>query len=246
MPDAKFRVAAEGAGFIFVGTVEREGASMVASAPADEQTAIVRVERVMRAPASVGLVEGSMVTLRTEGEPLKRGERSLYLADPWLYAENIALVERGRLVLDADAPEARMTEDELTALEHGPLRARVRKADVIVRGRVAKLGSKATRATTRPPEPRSEHDPLWWEAEIVVDDVLKGRPGKKVRIAFPTSDDVAWHGWPRPLAGQEAVFLLHRAEPKELKGAYIVPHEHDVQPRVSDDRVRALVREQRG
>src|SRR5207248_11097647 len=91
MPDEKLTDAAASAPFVFVGTVEQAGASSVAGAPADEHTGIVRVERVVRAPAVVGLVPGATVTVRNESSPPRAGERALYLADSWVFGDGIAV-----------------------------------------------------------------------------------------------------------------------------------------------------------
>jgi hypothetical protein len=92
----------------------------------------------------------------------------------------------------------------------------------------------------------SEHDPQWWHAEIAVDDVLKGKHSRKtVRVAFPSSTDVAWHGWPRPTAGQTGVFLLHEPDAADVKNAYVMPTELDVQPHGTAEHVQALARRTR-
>jgi len=39
----------------------------------------------------------------------------------------------------------------------------------------------------------SEHNPIWQEATIKVDDVLKGKKNtKEVKVIFPASDDIRW------------------------------------------------------
>jgi hypothetical protein len=223
---------------VFVGVVDAAGASAVAAAPADELTAIVRIEHVVRAPQVLGVVPGSTVTLRSAIEPPAKGERALFITDPWLYAEGIAVIERGRVPVEGDTPEeAKSMEGELAEIELAPLRARVREADAVVVGSVVKLGPLERKQT-----PDSEHDAMWWEAEIAVDETLKGEArGKTIRLVFPTSTDVVWYAWPRPAPNQSAVFVLRSAEHRDVRGAFCAPHPLDIQPVAAAERIRELV-----
>jgi hypothetical protein len=238
MANQSVQRAAETAGLVFVGTVDRANASAVAAAPADEHTAIVRIERIVRAPQVLGLVPGKTLTLRSSNGPPREGERALFVADPWLYAESVAVLERARIPLNGGTvEEAKAMDEDLSAIELAPLRARVREADVVVVGSVAKLGP-----LERKQHPDSEHDPMWWQAEITVETPLKGRaPAKTVKLVFPTSTDVVWYGWPRPTPNQSAVFLLHKSDHPEAKGAFCAPHPLDIQPAGRAEHVRELV-----
>ena len=249
MADADLERVAADAPYIFVGTVEQAGASSVAGAPADEHTGVVRVERVVRAPAVVGLVPGATVTVRNEDSSPRAGERALYLADSWVYGDGIAVNVRAEQPIgpgDARADPAQPSDEQLEAFAQAPLRARARQADLIVRGRVVNLSPTEERRRPKGSEPASEHDPQWWQAEIAVDDVVKGQHrGRTVRVAFPSSTDVAWYGWPRPTAGQQAVFLLHKPDGATVRGAYVMPHPLDLQPYGTADYVQALGRRTR-
>jgi hypothetical protein len=246
--DRKIGSAAADAPFVFVGTVEQAGASSVAGAPADQHTGIVRVEQVVRAPEVVGLAPGATVTVRSDDSPPQTGERALYLADSWIYGDGIAVTERAKQPIaaagaaaGAEAPQP--DPAQLEALAQAPLKARAETADLIVQGRVVGLepSDSAAAAAKEEPEVTSEHDPQWWYADIAVDDVLKGKAGNTVRVAFPGSTDVAWYGWPRPTAGQTGVFLLHQPTgPDVVKNAYVAPDPLDTQPHGTADHVRAL------
>jgi len=238
MANKSVQRAAETAGLVFVGTVDRANASSVAAAPADEHTAIVRIERIVRAPQVLGLVPGRTLTLRSSNGPAQEGDRALFVADPWLYAESVAVLERARLPLNGGTPEeAKAMEEDLSAIELAPLQARIREADLVVVGSVAKLGP-----LDRKQHPDSEHDPIWWQADVEVETPLKGRVASKtVRLVFPTSTDVVWYGWPRPTPNQSAVYLLHKADRPEVKGAFCAPHPLDIQPAARAEHIRELV-----
>jgi hypothetical protein len=249
MADADLERIAADAPYIFIGTVEHAAASSVAGTPADEHTGIVRVEQVVRAPDAVGLVPGATVTVRSEDSPPRAGERALYLADSWVYGDGIALNERGKRPIEparAGAEGAQPVDEQLEALAQAPLRARARKADLIVSGRVVDLSPLQGAGPETGAQVTSEHDPQWWHAEIAVDEVLKGKhQGGTVRVAFPSSTDVAWYGWPRPTAGQTGVFLLHKPEHPDVEDAYVIPHQLDMQPHGTAEHVRALARRTR-
>lgn len=248
MADSDLERAAADAPYIFVGTVEHAGASSVSGAPADEHTGVVRVERVVRAPAAVGLVAGSTITVRDEEAPPQAGERALYLADSWVYGDGVAVNVRAAQPMepaDARGEGAQPDDAQLEAFAQAPLRRHAQEADLIVSGKVVGLEPADARARNAD-EPASEHDPQWWHAEIAVDDVLKGEHRRRtVRVAFPSSRDVAWHGWPRPVAGQEAVFLLHQSEAPDVRNAYVMPHRLDIQPYGNAEHVQALARRTR-
>jgi hypothetical protein len=197
----------------------------------------VRIERVVRTPQVLGLVPGSTVTLRSANGPPAKGERALFVTDPWLYAEGVAVIERGRVPVEGDSPEEmRSMEEELAAIELAPLRARVRDADAVVVGSVVRLGPLDRKQT-----PDSEHDAMWWEAEITVEETLKGEAKRTIRLVFPTSTDVVWYGWPRPAPNQRAVFVLRTAEHRDVRGAFCAPHPLDIQPVAAAERIRELV-----
>jgi hypothetical protein len=91
----------------------------------------------------------------------------------------------------------------------------------------------------------SEHDPMWREAVIEVNDVHKGNASpRQVIVRFPSSRDIRWHKAPKFHPGQEGVFLLKKAAlpPPSAKGgaaalsakaptvAYTCLHPEDFQP----------------
>jgi hypothetical protein len=101
------------------------------------------------------------------------------------------------------------------------LQERVADADVVVTGKVSAVRLPAetapgpTMASAAPAAPKriSEHDPLWREAVIHVDSVVKGEhPDDTVVVRFPSSTDVRWHKAPKFHPGQEGVWMLRKQE----------------------------------
>ncbi|PYM86509.1 MAG: hypothetical protein DME09_02215 [Candidatus Rokuibacteriota bacterium] len=51
----------------------------------------------------------------------------------------------------------------------------------------------------------SEHGPQWSEADIEVEEVLKGTAGRTITIVFAASRDVMRYQIPKPRVGQSGV-----------------------------------------
>jgi len=226
--------------FIFSGTVERTAAATVPAVPVDDATAVVRVDRVFRAPDVLGDQTGRSITIQLRKPDVKRGARALFFASGWLYGESIAVTEEGRAPEDdADKIAQQLEKAEQRAAE-SELLERVAAASLVVVGKVGGL------APVRKPERigESEHDPDWFVAEIAVESVEKGRhpAGEPVLLAFPTSDDVQWHWRPKPQPSQEGIWLLHKPQFPDLPPRVFTALDHlDYQRPDQLEHVRALV-----
>lgn len=226
--------------FIFSGKVERTSAATLPSVPVDDATAVVRVERVYRAPEVVGDQTGRTITIQLRKPDVRRGARALFFATGWLYGESLAVTEVGRSSADdPDKLDEQLENAELRAAE-SELLERIAAASLVVVGKVARIAPHE--------EPHrsgeSEHEPGWFVAEIDVESVEMGRHSadKPVPLAFPTSDDVQWYWRPKPQPGQEGVWILHREELAGLPpGAFTALDPRDFQPRDQLEHVRDLV-----
>ncbi len=84
--------------FIVQGTVAEVGAAGSPSIPAFDSNVVIKVDRVLATPPSVGDFAGRSITLRATGrEPLRVGERGVFFATGWLLTDHIAVVEVGRV-----------------------------------------------------------------------------------------------------------------------------------------------------
>jgi hypothetical protein len=101
------------------------------------------------------------------------------------------------------------------------------------------------------PGPVSEHDPMWMEAVLDVESVLKGTtPPAPVVVVFPASIDVMWVNAPKFHAGQEATLMLHTDQvpaaqvPETLAATfpsvYTALEPGDVLPKEQSGRLRSL------
>jgi len=241
--------AAPDAIFVFKGTIRKLKASNVSQAPAGERTAVVTVDDAIEAPANLAAYTGQDITVELSGQrKVKSGEKLIFHATPWLYAENLAVRS---LQEDADSAAASRTSNGGSQSER-EIRKRFATADVVISGKVVAVRLPQTSAGTRKAAAReqtttrvSEHDPKWREAIIQVDQVHKGKlPKRQIVVRFASSTDVAWRRAPKFQAGQQGYFMLHKtaaaagstASKKQSSAnrvqttTYTVSHTQDFQP----------------
>jgi hypothetical protein len=202
-------------GLVFSGTVQRENDATMTVVPADIGTAVVRVDRVLKAPPVLtGLVGRELTLLPAAGSSVTAGQQSVFFTRAWLYGDSLAVIEVGRLEQDIGRLDAEM--DEVSGLigeadrrdADDQVTERLRRAEMVVTGRV-----RETHPLQREQSgPVSEHDPEWWEATLEVSSTEKGEPpsGQLLTVLFPNSTDEFWIDSPKLTPGMEAIFVLQR------------------------------------
>jgi hypothetical protein len=240
----------ESANFVFHGTVKKTKATNVKIISDTARTAIVAIDKVVRAPQSLADFAGHDVTVQlAQGEQVRTGQRLLFHTTPSVFGENLAVQSLGHDPLSAVAAKEPVA-DPVRAATHQTIEDRSATAAAVITGKVVAVGLPGSPATAAPqarggrPQRISEHDPLWREAVVEVNDVHKGAVGKghKVLVRFPSSSDVRWHRAPKFQVGQQGVFLL---QPDDVSGhqtvgdtarsfapdaAYTALHHADFQP----------------
>jgi hypothetical protein len=250
---------------IFSGAVERLNASNVGLLSPRADTAVVRVQENLYAPASILLPAGTRVTvlLANQGN-IKSGDEAVFFTDGWLYGENLAvrevaprisLVELKRTQTDTNRLRAQI-EDIHQKMADEKLQARISSAPLIITGEVIETrplvpAAAITGATTgiaQPPldrdaTPRSEHDPDWWEARVQIKSVEKGKSADPVvSIIFPNSGDELWLLAPKFHRGDKGIWLLHVSDAKDLPPNYYVALDPlDFHPATQLDHIRRLI-----
>ena len=202
---------------IFQGTVDRPSASNVALVQAGKDTAVVRVDAAIQVPGLLEVYAGQEVTLKLrQPGSVKAGDQAVFFTRGWLYGESLALIEAGHMAIGPAVASQVAAARRKMATE--AVQKRLDAAVLAVAGRVIE-----TRASAVPERRRgTEHDPMWREAVIAVDRVLKGDPQtSRVVLLFPTSNDVSWHGALKPQSGQDGIWIL---EPSPAApGKFIAP-----------------------
>ena len=224
--------------FIFQGTAVDVGAANVSMVDADDLTAIVRVDRVLRAPEQMQQIAGREITVRLR-EPIEVGATAVFEAQGWLYGESLAVIETRRRPPADERTETATTEGGLesaavadrAATFRVALKERMDEASAVVVGRVTGVRERADAANSGPEDRLSEHDPRWAVATVEVDQAVKGRQSGTIEVLFATSEDVMWRDAPKLTVGQRAVMLLQKgASEVDDQRANVVLHRFDVQP----------------
>ena len=203
---------------VFVGVVERLGASNVREAPRSELTAVVSIEQILLAPPDFADLSGEITVLLPPERPVDERERLVFHCIGWILGSGVAL-----RALDLTPPEEReatamagaaAASDPAEAFLMQKLSRRVTASELIVSGFVTDVRSVQTETEGRPV---SEHDPDWHEAVVQVDAVTKGdAPREGVVVTFPLSRDIAWRDAPKFAVGQRGVWLLSSAQAAEI------------------------------
>ncbi|MFE6051586.1 hypothetical protein ACFQ6N_12550 [Kitasatospora sp. NPDC056446] len=224
----------------FLGTVTRVGGTSLAAVPVEdrnERTAVVRVDQVLHAPEAFRQLAGGEVTvqLAPDAALMGVGERAAFFTRGMVYGEGLGVTEVGRLPAESVQSHvslAATTADELpfTSVQREiraqDLAAHAGTADAVVVGTV--VGLEQVDGTDR----YSEHAPDWWRARIGVTRVERGPVADStVAVLYPNSRDAHFYRVPKPVAGQEGLWLLH-ATGDDLRGLapYELIHPEDYQP----------------
>jgi hypothetical protein len=192
------------ASFVFRGRIKALGQSNLDGVEPDERMALVEVEEVVIAPRGLGDLEGNTVTVYLQStQGIRPGQKATFFATSWHYGQTIGVVEVGRATVAPSEIRQAVIENRLRQLDE-QIEERIRGAQLIVSARVLSTH----RAERTEGLPGVEEGLQWWEAEMFVMSVEKGRPPDNLRIFFPVGGDEQWSGCPKCQAGQEGVWFL--------------------------------------
>lgn len=238
--------------FIFTGTVVRINQSSVRVLAARPGLAVARFERAIRVNPMLGKLEGRLITIQlAKGAELRTGQRLIFLANSWVHAEEIAVIEVAHLT--ADTETEKQVADAVAELPKRHLADRVATASVIVMGTVVDVSPAGVR------EPISEHAAGWMLAQITVSETMKpankaGKPRQqnamarnRMKILFPESTDPIWRRYPKLVEKQRAIFLLHPTTLARLPpDTLMLTDPADVQPPAQAKAILGLMKTQNG
>jgi hypothetical protein len=236
--DASLDQAIRGSGFIFLGTIEKPGASNLSQLAGSSQTALVRVSEVIEQPEAFRDLRDDLVTVvLADTSSAVEGEQAVFFATGYLYGENLAVSEVTRLSGRFDVDSIRKLVAEVRQAEADEaLSGRLASASAVITGVVA-----GVRPMRSPEEDMGEHAASWVLATLDVDTALKGEPVKALYFAQDT--DNFWRKTPKLAPGEKGIFLLQPYEGRDLpRGSSVVIDVLDVQPMTELDHVRGLLR----
>src|SRR5712691_10855866 len=88
--------AKESAKFVFHGTVKQIKAANLKAITDTDRTAVVTVDKVIRAPQPFVAFAGRDVTVQlAEGERMKKGQKAVFHTNGWMFGENLAVQSLG-------------------------------------------------------------------------------------------------------------------------------------------------------
>jgi len=256
MADSRAEKLARQARFVFQGRVKRTAAATMKEA-AGPRTVIVTVDEVLQAPPALRHYAGKDVTVQLgAGQKVSAGQSAVFFTNPWLFGESVAVQALGiqpAVQKSREAVALRADRDPVAALADQDAQAHLDAADAVVSGRVVSVrvpktagprSARAGHAAAGPPLRRpSEHDPMWREAVVEVEDVHKGAQKKKtIVVRFPASRDRVWSEAPKLRAGQEGYFVLHKCKGEPDAATYAVLHAGDFESFSRPRTLHALIR----
>jgi len=171
------------------------------------------VTEVIDAPPSLRDFEKQQVTVRFRDlRGIKEGEELVLFTEPYWFGETLGVNEKGSIGKGNalyDTPRlhefiaqghARITDNELRRV--------LKSSPVVVSGKVVRINE-----VTNEDKGLTEHDAEWKEAEIEVDQVLKGdAAGKILKVMYASGRDVMFFRSPKLAVGDEGIFMVQTAD----------------------------------
>jgi hypothetical protein len=193
--------------FILRGSINKN-ASKVFDGPITDNTVILRINQVIKAPEVLGNLGGKDVAIELKNsKSINTNSEQIFFANAWWYGKQIGLLEVGRAATkDSDDMHKVINEMEKKNADQA-LEKRLDLADLVITGKVLE-----TRPVSMKGERKiiSEHSALWWEALIQVDSVEKGQHEDKILIKFPSSTDEIWIDAPKFNPGDIGIWILQK------------------------------------
>jgi hypothetical protein len=195
---------------VFQGKVEALGKSNLDGVEANERMAMVKIDKVVYAPMSLGDLTGQTVTVHLRSpNGIKQDQQVTIFGAPFHYGNNIGLTEVGRTDLTADQVRQSTIDERLRQLDE-QLKERIKSAKLIVSGSVRSTD----RSESTEGLPGMEEGVNWEKALLRPETVVKGIPPSDLSIYFPEekSGEKSFGPIPRYNTGQKGVWLLRSPE----------------------------------
>ncbi len=181
-------------------------------------TGVVVVSEVIDAPEAFRNIAGQQVTVRFANiNKVNVGDEKIFFTDPYWIGASLGVTEKASLGRSDNLFEskdmatlikqARMKQDD------EKLRRVLKESKITVTGKVVRI--------TRPDAPPmigSEHDPEWREAEIQIEETLKGKAdGQTIKVLFSASKDVMFFDAPKFKQGDDGIFIIQQTDQQTIR-----------------------------
>jgi hypothetical protein len=248
MPNANVEEWLSQSQWVFRGTVINPGAANLKAVPSSAEVTVVKVNEILHGAVQFTDYRDRDITLFSNNSQLLTiGTSAIFFTRSWLYGESLAVVEVGRL-----EEGSKTVQDDIRAAQQNIadrlLSDRIAKAELVIAGKV--ISTRPYRNDDRR-RIETEHEPDWWEAEIAVQSVIKGKlQGKTIGTLFAKSLDELWIDSPKCNPGQEGIWILQRNQTEKGWPVLRVPgltalDPLDFQPLEQMERLRRLLNERR-
>lgn len=174
--------------------------------------ALVRIDDIYFGRQSVGGAAGETVRLAVTSD-VREGESHIWFTSVIAWRDLLDLREIGREPSAGRKRVARTIRRAAKFVADERLLDWLLTADLIVEGSVVSVHPFDNGPS------RSEHNPIWTEADIKVSRRLYGRSGRSVAVLFPRAFDIMWFAAPKLRQGSRGTFVLHRTAPHAPKDA---------------------------
>jgi hypothetical protein len=257
----------EKSNFVFKGTLMKLNAATLDGVPVTSKTAVVRVDSLIQAAEVLEYYGRTEITVQLgKNEVINPGQQAIFYTNSLVVGESLVVRSIGHnLLKEKSSASAKNAESSLSLPPIKGLKKHIAGADMVVTGQVTSVKvlqdqNKDEGNLTTSSGFISEHNPVWQEATIIVNQIEKGSgTSRKLKVRFPQSTDVRWYASPKLRAGQEGIFLLQKPidknSPEETKTAkalskknqastyYTVIEPGTVQPLKNIEKVRLLIKE---
>lgn len=232
----------EESSFIFMGTVKRAKAATMPIIQADDNTIIVKVDKVIQAAKTLGDYTDKDITVQLKKPgSVKTGQRMVFFTNGWLYGKSIAVREVGNLPVGREVEKLqKQVMDGIKIVADKNLQRHIALAELVIAGKVIDVKPTSYDRTRK----ESEHNPLWYDAVIEIGSVEKGSFSQgTITVLFPGTADVMWYRSPKFTVDQEGIWVLHRDMIKELGvGGYTALDPLDAYRREDLDRIKGIIK----
>jgi hypothetical protein len=213
--NSKAEELAEQARFVFDGTVRKLKASTIPQVDDKNRTVIVRVNKIRQSPPSLSHYGGQDITVKlAKGESVKVAQQATFFTNEWLFGKSVAVESLGHTPIKKEPMAlAGETADPVRTLANRNIKKHFDDADLVLTGKVTSVHLPESEAAASASLRTREHDPMWRDAMVRVEDVHKGNhESKDIVVRFPASNDIAWRNSPKLHVGQTGHFSLHRSQ----------------------------------
>ena len=177
---------------------------------------------------------GTVTILLAGGAPAL-GDTLLVFAKDWVYGTQIAVREVAHRTATARAEKE--VAEAVRRLPARHLEARLDGAALVVDGEVESVGPSPI------PDGFSLQSPNYQLAVVRVESALKGRPGRRVNVLFPTNPAPPWRSAPRLTEHETAVLILRHETALNAPREYFTALDPaDVRPRDTIDEIQSLLK----